>query len=118
MRKYLYLLSGLIALGLVVGIIAGKKKPTPPNVVISDPVAPVMDKLTALGANILDSGVKQGVLTATLSSGLTIVLNIENLPSNWDTTLQFILNRSKISGKLPKIIDLRFKSPVVTYGQE
>ena len=77
-----------------------------------------LTKLSALAPVLPNSDLQKGVLTATLSSGLTIILDIENPKENWETTLQSILNRSKITVESPKIIDMRFKSPIITYGQK
>lgn len=44
-----------------------------------------------------------------------VVVDLHNSPSNWPSSLQSILNRSKIGLKFPKIIDLRFSQPVLTY---
>lgn len=43
-----------------------------------------------------------------------VFLPKKELPSKI-ASLQMILNRAKIEGKLPKKIDLRFKKPVITY---
>ena len=83
-----------------------------------NPATIYLTKLSALAQVMPNPDLQKGVLTATLSSGLTIILDIENPKENWETTLQSILNRSKITGESPKIIDMRFKSPIITYGQK
>lgn len=48
-------------------------------------------------------------------SGTKVFFNLgENLQKQV-VSLQFILSRAKIEGKLPKSIDLRFSKPVVSY---
>jgi hypothetical protein len=44
-----------------------------------------------------------------------VILDVNHLGTNWQSTLQKLLTQSKISGKVPKIIDLRFSQPVLTY---
>jgi hypothetical protein len=54
-------------------------------------------------------------LEATLSGNLHVFLSKnEDIPRQV-ASLQYILNRSKIEGKLPSIIDLRFDKPVLKY---
>lgn len=49
---------------------------------------------------------------------LEILLDTSNLPNNWESSLQLILARSKIAGKIVKIIDLRFNPASIVYEQE
>ena len=49
---------------------------------------------------------------------LDILLDTSNLPNNWESSLQLILARSKITGKTIKVIDLRFNPASVIYEQE
>jgi hypothetical protein len=44
-----------------------------------------------------------------------VVVDLDKSPSNWPSSLQSILNRSKMGLKFPKVIDLRFSQPVLTY---
>lgn len=61
----------------------------------------------------LDWGERQ--ITATVSGNLIVLfLNNDKLVSQV-TSLQFILSRSKIEGKSPRRVDLRFDKPVLTY---
>ena len=108
---------------LIVSFVIGKlltmpAKKVQQKTVLSNPAEIYLTKLSALAPVLPNSDLQKGVLTATLSSGLTIILDIENPKENWETTLQSILNRSKITGESPKIIDMRFKSPIITYGQK
>ncbi len=52
---------------------------------------------------------------ATLSGNLLVLFSKEKEYSNQVASLQFILSRSKIEGKIPQKIDLRFDKPVLTY---
>lgn len=50
-----------------------------------------------------------------LSDNIQILINPDFLDQKWKSTLQLILDRSKIQAKTPKTIDLRFSSPVLKY---
>ena len=52
---------------------------------------------------------------ATLSSRLVVIIGKDKDFSSQVASLQFILNRSKIEGKIPTKIDLRFDKPVLKY---
>ena len=52
---------------------------------------------------------------ATLSGNLHVFLKKDEEISRQVASLQYILNRSKIEGKIPSIIDLRFDKPVLKY---
>ena len=52
---------------------------------------------------------------ATLSSRLIVVISKDKDFSSQVASLQFILIRSKIEGKIPTKIDLRFDKPVLKY---
>jgi cell division septal protein FtsQ len=54
-------------------------------------------------------------LTAYLPEDTRVLIDLSSLPSGWYTTLQVILDRSKILSKIPKVIDLRFSSPTITF---
>jgi hypothetical protein len=54
-------------------------------------------------------------LTAYFPEDFTVLLDLSHITSNWYTTLQVILTRSKILSKIPKVIDLRYSSPIVTF---
>lgn len=53
-------------------------------------------------------------LTAEISQTL-VLFKIEEDFKPQVASLQFILSRAKIEGKLPKVVDLRFTKPVVSY---
>lgn len=59
--------------------------------------------------------VENTTLMATFSGKLTCLLSLEKDISPQFASLQFILWRSKIEGKMPKRIDLRFDKPVIRY---
>lgn len=117
------LVVSLIFIVLIVAFVVGKilsfpKKLQSQASPTADPTALILTKLSALSPGLQKADLQNGVLTATLSSGLTVIMDIKNLKPNWETTLQFILTRSKIAGKSLRTIDMRFLSPVITYGQE
>jgi hypothetical protein len=88
------------------------------DLVSINPATIYLTKLSALSSVLSNPDLQNSVLTATLASGLTIILDIANPKANWETTLQSILSRSKITGESPEIIDMRFKMPIITYGQK
>lgn len=51
----------------------------------------------------------------TLSGNLLVLFSREKEYASQVASLQFILSRSKIEGKIPQKIDLRFDKPVLTY---
>ena len=52
---------------------------------------------------------------ATLLGNLLVLFSKEKEYASQVASLQFILSRSKIEGKIPQKIDLRFDKPVLTY---
>lgn len=67
----------------------------------------------------------QGIQAATLSDktlrfelpdGITVFYGLDRDPEVSVGALQLILSRSRIDGKLPKIIDLQYTKPVVRYS--
>lgn len=76
-------------------------------------------KSLALMGNLTDkkiSGYIQGdSLVATISGETETVIGLSSPQEQWYTPLQLILNRSKMRGKMPRKIDLRFDSSVISY---
>lgn len=48
-------------------------------------------------------------------SEVQVFFNLEKEIESQVLSLQFILSRAKIEGRLPKVVDLRFDKPVVSY---
>lgn len=48
-------------------------------------------------------------------SGIPVYFGLKEDLEVQVVSLQFILRRAKIEGKLPKVVDLRFEKPVVSY---
>lgn len=61
----------------------------------------------------LNFGAKE--IQASFSGSLTALFSSEKELTSQVISLQFILSRSKIEGKLPKLVDLRFDKPVILY---
>jgi len=74
-----------------------------------------MQRLSQLGFGIPTGNLHATTLTAHMQNGLEIVINTDHSWSLWYSPLQLILDRSKISSKFPKKIDMRFTNPVLTY---
>lgn len=68
-----------------------------------------------IGLKIISKNEGDHYLEATLSGNLYIILNKDEDIPRQVASLQYILNRSKIEGKIPSIIDLRFDKPVLKY---
>ena len=75
----------------------------------------ILGRLSPLSASRIIGKLSGSDLTAYLSGNTQIVVNLSHLAPNWYTTLQVILDRSKILTKIPRVIDLRFSSPIVTF---
>jgi hypothetical protein len=58
------------------------------------------------------------VLTTAILGGPVILLDLNHMPDDWQNTLQMIWERSRITARYPVKVDLRFKSPILTYGKE
>jgi cell division septal protein FtsQ len=54
-------------------------------------------------------------LEVALADSTQVLFDLKYLEPNWPRTLQLILDRSKIQAKVPKTIDLRFSSPILTF---
>lgn len=54
-------------------------------------------------------------IQASFSGSLTALFSSEKNLDSQIISLQFILSRSKIEGRLPKLVDLRFDKPVILY---
>jgi len=52
---------------------------------------------------------------ASFSGSLTAKFSLEKELSSQVVSLHFILSRTKIEGKIPKLVDLRFEKPLVSY---
>jgi hypothetical protein len=57
----------------------------------------------------------QSSLIITFTQNLTVTLSLEMDNNSQISALQVLINRSKINGKSLRSVDLRYKSPVVTY---
>ena len=75
----------------------------------------------------LENFLRQGGLTPTnlnfrqkeaegsFSGNLTVFFSLDKDLFSQVISLQFILSRSKIEGRLPRLVDLRFNKPVISY---
>ncbi len=68
---------------------------------------------TNIGVNSL-SIINDDSLEASISGGISILLKKENIAQQV-SSLQLMLARFKIEGRIPKKIDLRFQKPVVVF---
>lgn len=117
-RKYLFLLLIIPVLIFIFGQIYQR---IPKNEAMKIPIweKSVSDDFSNLieniGYKIVSKEEFENYLEATLSGNLHIFLKKDEEIPKQVASLQYILNRSKIEGKLPSIIDLRFDKPVLKY---
>jgi len=74
-----------------------------------------LHRLSLLGIGIPTGTIVNTDLLVEMQNGLHIVINLNRPIPQWYSSLQVILDRSKISSKFPKKIDMRFTNPVLTY---
>jgi cell division septal protein FtsQ len=75
----------------------------------------LLGQMNSLSEGQIVGKIASGQLTVYFPENFIVLLDLSHITSNWYTTLQVILTRSKIQSKLPKVIDLRFSSPIVTF---
>ena len=99
-----------------------------PELIVSDPVQvgqlihpdqlaamQVLSQVAAISPAKTSGVLTDSVLTIRIPSDIMLLLDIKHLPPGWDASLQAILARSKINGKIPHKIDLRYANPIVTF---
>jgi hypothetical protein len=74
----------------------------------------IKEKLVPLRLNLqsLDDSDEREII-ATFSGNLTVIFSKEKDLRSQVTSLQFILWRTKIEGKLPYLVDFRFNKPII-----
>lgn len=75
----------------------------------------ILGQMNSLSIGQVVGKIESGELVVYFPENFTVLLDLSHIASNWYTTLQVILTRSKILTKMPKVIDLRFSSPIVTF---
>ncbi len=75
----------------------------------------ILGLISSLSRSKIVGSLENNTLAATLNDSTLVVIDIERSSTEWYAPLQLILDRSKISSKLPKKIDLRYSDPVITY---
>jgi hypothetical protein len=75
----------------------------------------ILGQLSRLSSGPVIGKISGSDLTAFISENISVLIDPSHLLPNWHATLQVILDRSKILNKMPKIIDLRFSSPIITF---
>ena len=88
-----------------------------PGQKVADPVLEaglIMKKLSPLSPHRLIGYINKDDLITSIRQ-IEVVIGLKQQPSSWLSSLQLILDRSKMDSKTPKKIDLRFSQPVVTY---
>jgi len=72
-------------------------------------------KLSEVGLLTKDLVSREDAIVVLLSTGEKVFFSPKGDFSTQVTSLQFILSRTKIEGRRPKSIDLRFEKPVLEY---
>ncbi|OGY12665.1 MAG: hypothetical protein A3F61_02865 [Candidatus Blackburnbacteria bacterium RIFCSPHIGHO2_12_FULL_41_13b] len=67
--------------------------------------------------NIRQAKVEDKKLVVQTGDAITVYFPINRDPQALVGALQLILTRSRIEGKLPKLIDLRYSKPILKYGE-
>lgn len=75
----------------------------------------ILREVSQLTKNPVSGSLHENDLTVFIGNDQKVLLNLQNKPSKWYNTLQVILERSKILSKIPKVIDIRFSDPVLTF---
>lgn len=75
----------------------------------------ILAQIRTLVSAPISARLEKNTLAAQISPATQVLINLDKPAQNWYTALQVIWERSRIEGKKPQIIDLRFKSPVLTY---
>ena len=75
----------------------------------------VLSQIRAMYPTISQSKLSGSRLDFSLPPINSVVIDLDRLDSNWYTALQVILARSKMTGKIPRKVDLRYSRPVLEY---
>ncbi len=74
----------------------------------------ILNSISSFSNSRLVGQLNNAVLSFNLNS-IQISASTDTLDSSWLASLQQLISRSRIDGKLPHKIDLRFSHPIVTY---
>lgn len=74
-----------------------------------------LSRISGFTGQKISGTISNGSLVATVSNQTQAIIGLDIPSEKWYPSLQLILNRSKMKGKMPRTIDLRFDSSVITY---
>lgn len=74
----------------------------------------ILDRVSSLSTNRITGSLNGNRLEIDLTPITKIIIDINKPVAEWYPSLQVILNRSKITAKYHKVIDLRFSRPIIT----
>jgi cell division septal protein FtsQ len=74
-----------------------------------------LETISSLSSGRVSGKLEAETLQVNISQDTQIIIDITKPKNVWFSPLQFILTRSKMLGKIPKRIDLRYTNPVITY---
>lgn len=75
----------------------------------------ILENISSLSDYRLTASLSGTSLSVNFAPSLELVIDVNRELSNWYPSLQHILARSKITAKMPRIIDLRFDNSVIVY---
>jgi hypothetical protein len=75
----------------------------------------ILETYSSLSVGRLVGQIDQGSLSVYFPENIIVKFDLNNSISNWYNTLQVILDRSKMQSVMPKVVDFRFKNPIVTF---
>lgn len=75
----------------------------------------IIQQVSTLSRISVSGILKRTTLEISIPNGPKVIIDASKSDSDWYSPLQLILDRSKISFKSPKTIDLRYTNPVLTY---
>ena len=75
----------------------------------------ILGQMNSLSEGQVVGKIEENQLSVYFPENFIVLMDLSHIASNWYTTLQVILTRSKILAKMPKVIDLRFSSSIVSF---
>lgn len=110
------ILTGLTLLGQIIWQIG---KTPPQNKLNSDfspnPATIIEEKYQNWPHNVDDIEVTPNMIILTLDNRVQVTLSKQKPLDKQLEALQLIINQSKMNGRMPKEVDLRFNNPIATY---
>ncbi len=110
------ILTGLVLLGQIIWQI--DKTPSQNNLISDfspDPTTIIEEKYRNWPHKVDNIEVTPNMIILTLDNRVQVTLSKQKPLDKQLEALQLIINQSKINGRMPKEVDLRFNNPIATY---